>query len=46
MAATDGRQQFEREVFRAEIEEIRRRRANVGDKRPLERVGRRTEHEA
>jgi hypothetical protein len=35
MAATDGRQQFEREVFPTEIEEIRRRRANVGDKRPL-----------
>lgn len=35
MAAIDGRQQFEREVFPAEIEEIRRRRTNVGDKRPL-----------
>ena len=38
MTATSGRQQFEREVFPAEIEEIARRRANMGDKRPLDRV--------
>lgn len=39
MAGTDGRQQFEREVFPVELEEIRRRRANVGDRRTLPRPG-------
>ncbi len=39
MPEADGRHQFEREVFPAEVEEVRRRRANAGDTRPLpERV--------
>lgn len=35
MAANDGKRQFEREVFPKELDEIRRRRENVGDDRAL-----------
>ena len=35
MVGNDGKRQFEREVFPKELDEIRRRRKNVGDDRAL-----------